>query len=190
MMPSPLKIFNRLITAVIILAAPSLLYPHPHVFIDPSVTVFIQNNQVTTLSLKWVFDEMTSGLCYEAFDNNKNKILDPAEEDNIRKNIFPGLAEYDYYTYITFDGVPLKKLNPGNLRAHFNKEKCMVYEFTITLNKTFSKSFSIYFTDKTIYSDFAYTAAEFKIAGKPAGRLTISERDDDYKKKIVFKKSN
>ena len=111
-----------LVAAALLLNSLSLL-AHPHVFIDPRVQITINDGILKSFEITWTFDEMTSALCYESFDKNNNKKLDPDELTYIRKDIFPSLAEYDYYTYVKTDNIKLRNIQPDKFTAFFNENK-------------------------------------------------------------------
>jgi len=83
-------------------------FSHPHVFIDNSLKIVFNEKGLANINLKWVFDEMFSGMIIYEFDKNKNGKFEASEIEEIRKGAFGHLKNFDYFTHIKINGQQFK----------------------------------------------------------------------------------
>ncbi len=107
------------------------------------------------IRVTWIFDEMTSLNCLEAFDRNKNGRLDKAEINHVRKKIFPNLARYGYYIRMEIDGKKWGRIRPEKFTGTYTKQKRLVYRFFVPVKKTVRRKIRFYFNDDTIFTAFS-----------------------------------
>ncbi len=130
------------------------LFAHPHVFVKPKLHFIITKKVLKEIKVKWIFDSMTTNLVLETFDRNKNKRLDKKETAIIKKRVFPGLAQFHYYTYIIIDGRSII-IRPKNFKSYIKNRK-LVYSFKIKVNKKIKKQIKTWSQDKSIYVSFDF----------------------------------
>lgn len=90
-----------------LVAAPRL-EAHPHVWVSVETTVVYQNGSFTGVKQRWLFDEFYSAQAIEGLDTNRDGKLDRAELAELAKVNMEGLKEFDYFTFPTLAGQPLK----------------------------------------------------------------------------------
>lgn len=121
----------------------SLVYAHPHVFIDTKVHVLPEK-----IVIVWSFDEMTSAMLMDDYDKNKNKKLDPDEIAFMEKDHFRTLEPYSYFTHMSDgkDEFNLKRII--EFTAAFENKK-LLYTFAIPKPKL--KKYELRFYDAEMY---------------------------------------
>ena len=170
-----------------------IIYPcgavlgHPHVFISPKVTLRMEGYNIKKAGIRWVFDRMTSNSMMEYLDRDSDGKLSEKETRHIKKEVFPSLSKYDYYTFIRIDGEPIKNPEPVNFEIFLSEKNKLEYRFDFTINKNVKERVSMVFEDSTIYTAFDFSAGSVKLLG-PGGEkldLPIEEVDSDYSTKVV-----
>ena len=133
---------------------PIILFAHPHTFLDVYTDVKSKNNQVETITFKWVFDDMTSQLLIMEFDLNMDGSIDKEEVEYIKTNYFDSLIQYNYYTNLKILN-KIQKIKPKNFTSYIEDMK-IVYQFEIEINKD-KKDIAI-----EIYDEERFTALVLK----------------------------
>lgn len=110
------------------LLAPFGVAAHPHVFAEASLDV-VANDDGTLGELRnvWRFDDMFSSSVVLDFDKNTDLKLDHAELEELAGVIHESLADYDYFSFITQDGKPIKIAKPDALHADFKDGRLLVF---------------------------------------------------------------
>ena len=165
-----------------ILLFPFLLLAHPHTFLDVYTDVKSKNNQVESITFKWVFDDMTSQLLVMEFDQNMDGKLDENEVEYIKTNYFDSLKQYNFYTN-------LKVLNksqftmPKNFTSYIEDMK-VVYQFQIDINKN-KKNIEV-----EIYDEERFTALVLKkefVTSKIKYKVSDVDNDIYFGYRLDFK---
>ncbi len=153
------------------------LAAHPHVFIEHTVEIQVNDSGVHALKLRWVFDEMFSSMLIQDFDTNKNKKIDPSENPVVKKNGFDNLLEYHYFVFMKMGGKSFYPSRAGDFQASIANNR-LVYSFTVPVTlKTggFPAKAELVIKDPSNYADLTL------IKGNPVtvlntGSLKISHR--------------
>jgi len=133
---------------------PLILFAHPHTFLDVYTDVKSKDNQVETITFKWVFDDMTSQLLTMEFDLNMDGKIDKEEVEYIKTNYFDSLIQYNYYTNLKILN-KIQTTKPKNFTSYIEDMK-IVYQFEIEINKD-KKDIAI-----EIYDEERFTALVLK----------------------------
>ncbi len=110
----------------------TLLFSHPHVFVDVKFDITISKDQ-SKIDVFWYFDEMTSSLLLMDFDQNRNNKLEKEEIDFLKQESFDNLKEFNYYISSHQKNKKLKFSQPQNFTAYMEGVK-LVYKFSISTN--------------------------------------------------------
>jgi ABC-type uncharacterized transport system substrate-binding protein len=110
----------------------TLLFSHPHVFIDVKFDIAINQNS-SDIDVFWYFDEMTSNLLLMDFDQNRNNKLEKEEIAFLKQESFDNLKEFNYYISPHQKNKKLKFSEPQNFTAYIEGAK-LVYKFSISTN--------------------------------------------------------
>jgi len=108
---------------------PIMAIAHPHVFIDVVYDVKIKPN-CTQIDISWTLDEMNSQMLLFDFGIFSNKDITQEKIDFIEKEYFSKLAEFDYFSFISFNGKTIEIPTPTNFRVSVDNHK-LSYHFTI-----------------------------------------------------------
>lgn len=84
--------------AVLWLAQPAAA--HPHIWIDATVTVQVENERIDAVRVEWTFDEFFSAVLLEDFDLDRSGHFDAEEVERIYEAIEPNLRILGYMTHI------------------------------------------------------------------------------------------
>lgn len=95
--------FCFLLFIFISLLAPNVLFAHPHVFIDNTLTIVFDQNGLKGIKAKWDFDEMYSSTLIQDFDMNKDCEFNNTEIEKIKQEAFSNLKNFNYFTCIVID---------------------------------------------------------------------------------------
>jgi ABC-type uncharacterized transport system substrate-binding protein len=102
------------------LAAPTIAFAHPHIFVEARLEVVAGNDgNVQELRNVWRFDEVFSSTVLLDFDKNSNLKLDPEELKAVGKTVKESLADFDYYTNISQNGAPVEIAPPDVINVDF-----------------------------------------------------------------------
>ncbi|MCK4935302.1 MAG: DUF1007 family protein [Elusimicrobiales bacterium] len=164
---------TKAIILFLILLSPVSLYAHPHVWIDASVKIHLNDKkQVTAITEVWEFDDMFSLAVIEANDKNKDKKFDKEETLSVKNSYFLNLKNYGFYTNVFVDGkeFPLS-MTLSSFSAEIVDEK-VIYVFTIKLSKPldpFKHKVDLGIYDSEYYADIFYAQDPFYAQGIKEG---------------------
>ena len=108
-------------------------FSHPHVFIENAFTFIFDDNNLSGIRIKWIFDEMFSASIIMDFDSNRNNIFEENEIKEVEQGAFSNLANYNYYLYITIDNTKFSISEIKDFKAEITDNR-IVYYFFIPLN--------------------------------------------------------
>ncbi len=110
----------------------------------------------------WVFDEMFSSALIMDFYQNTDNVIEPEELTDIAKTILGSAKEYQFFTFLKDEGMPLALDAPDRFRAVFeNGRLILLVEMTPAKPLALAKSdltLSIY--DPSYYVPFEIGADE------------------------------
>jgi len=162
----------------------TLLFAHPHIFIDIYPDVVVENGIIKKLHFTWKIDEMSSSMILMDTDSNGNGKIDPNEEKSVEENYFNTMTDYDFYTFIK---VANKKI-PFPQITHFHpfmENHKMCYGFDLELH-TKAKETSLEFGDSDFYVALTLKDKFVKIKGAKA-KVTGVDNDFYYGYRLEFK---
>ncbi len=153
------------------------LAAHPHVFIEHSVEIQVNDSGVQALKLRWVFDEMFSSLLIQDFDTNKNKKIDPSENPVVKKNGFDNLKEYHYFVFMKMGKKSYYPSHAEAFQATIARNR-LVYIFTVPVTLKpgrFPAKAELVIRDPSNYTDLTLIKSN-PVTVTNAGSLKISHR--------------
>ena len=113
-------------------ALPSLLFAHPHVFIDTYFTIEMTPRHLHSASVTWIMDEMTSMSLLMDFDSDHNEKFDPAETEALKADAFDHLQDQGYYLRLELDKKVLAPV-PGRFWLEVADHR-VLYHFTVPMD--------------------------------------------------------
>jgi ABC-type uncharacterized transport system substrate-binding protein len=157
-------------TVFLTLISSLLLFAHPHTFIDVHPTL-----KEESMTLKWVFDEMTSQILMMDFDTDHDRVLSAKESQRIYTNNFASLKSFGYYTYLYHNDTKLSTPEAQSFRASAEKSR-VVFTFTLPMQKGVDK---IMFYDEEMFSAFVLQETFIKKTD-PQKQYRLKELDGDF----------
>lgn len=86
----------------LIIGHPGAAKAHPHVWIDYSVAVVFDNQQLAGFEMEWIVDSMLSEQIIH--ENKLNQgLADARQTEAVRSGFFDNLRHYNYFTHIWVD---------------------------------------------------------------------------------------
>ncbi|HDT15756.1 MAG TPA: DUF1007 family protein, partial [Firmicutes bacterium] len=158
------------------------VFSHPHVFIEPQVTLIVKKNFVEKAVITWIFDRMTSSAMIEHLGGGEGKSLDGKKVKKIKDEIFPGLSQYGYYTFISIDGGENMEIKPRDLDIRISEEGNLIYEFTVPVEREAGSKVSVYFEDDEIYTAFDFEQWNISVreSGGGEAEITVNTKERPY----------
>ena len=87
------------------LLLPMQSFAHPHVWVETSLKLLVNNGEITGIRVNWVFDELYSASFLLSADTNKNKKLEKAEAAHTVKTVFvDGQQRLHPFMHIVLNG--------------------------------------------------------------------------------------
>lgn len=121
-----------LCAAAFLALAPLPAGAHPHIWVSSVTTFIFEAGKVTTLRMRWTFDDLFSAALIDDFDVNRDKALVADEIEQLRLGAFENLKEVSYFTDFRRDG-ELVKFNEARDFTAAIKDGLVVYTFTLVL---------------------------------------------------------
>lgn len=129
---SPLHAVSALVIAGLMLGTATTAVAHAHVFILDTVEIVFSGKQVTTLKLRWAFDELFSDGMFKDFDANGDLAFDEAEVRVIHDMSLESMKEFGYFTHLWVNGNLQQSF--GDVTLDIGSEgNIVIYEWIITL---------------------------------------------------------
>ncbi len=142
---------------------------HPHVFIETSITVSYDKNTIDKLLVCYNFDQMFSADLKQNFDKNQSNQFEPDEIEDIRKNAFANLVNYNYFVHVVDGGHKLKIESVNNFNATIGADGIVQYSFSVDTEintATPNKVVKIAAFDHSYYIDVRLNEANIKFKNK------------------------
>lgn len=154
-----IKLNKVFLVAFLFFLSATVVFSHPHIFIDASLTFEFHDRELTGIRVRWLFDEMFSASIIMDFDTDRNRTLSAREIKAIELGAFSNLKNFHYFLHLEIDG--LKRV-AGNV-AEFNAEIVstqLVYQFFVPLHVSAGaddKLIRAACFDDTYFCDVKYT---------------------------------
>lgn len=126
---------------------------HPHVFVEPSVTLVFDDKGLAGVRHRWVFDDMFSIMILGDYDTNYDMVLDPAEIAALKSGAFDNISEWHYFTYLWTAGQPQAVECIQGFTASVHNAG-LTYEFFVPFRAEPGTPASIAVFDPDYYVDF------------------------------------
>lgn len=164
---------------------------HPHVTVSHRATVAFEKGGVAAINHVWFFDEFYSAMAVEGLDTNKDGKFSREELAELTKTNAEGLKDFDYFTFPTRGGQPLKLGAPatGDFWSEV-KDGQLALHFRVPLAEPLADpsgfQFSVYDPSYFIAFDFV-KQNPVDLAGAPAGctaDVAVPKQEADGAKKL------
>ncbi len=160
----------------LLILLPILAHAHPHMWIDGTIELHLDNSGLSALTATWAFDEFNSAEMIFMFDDDLDGELSRAEVEAIRDQAFAHLVQLDYFL-IAFAGQDRLEIpQADSFDARIERGR-LIYEFTVPLRLPWSRldDTVIAFFDVSYFIDFLSEGARDRYAH---GSRTVRLRSD------------
>nr|WP_321266386.1 DUF1007 family protein [uncultured Sulfurimonas sp.] len=153
----------------------TLLFSHPHTFIEVYPSVEVKDEKISNLHFKWKLDDMTSSILVMEFDKNGDKEIDANENHYAYKNYFTLLESFGLYTEIKIKDKVQRLPKATNFKTSIEDGRvCYSFDLKGSYN---IKDLRVEFGDKDLYVAMIIKKEFLKVKGAKA---KISEVDYDF----------
>jgi len=109
------------------------IWCHPHIFIEPGITVRQSDSGITGFGIQWTWDKKWSYGVLQNCDLNSDGFFTDEETDLVFRDFFIELRDFDFFTKIIINGKGRKIERIEDFNVSLNKDQQVVYRFFIPL---------------------------------------------------------
>lgn len=170
------RTLSILLLILLIFVTPNI-FSHPHMFLDTELVVWDSPEGMEGFSVVWHFDKVFTASIKMDYDRNKDGIFNKEETRAVYENAFINLKNYDYFTYIMWEGDTYIPSSIENFQVRLEEGR-LIYEFFVPFQirsrgSPIQLRVAVY--DKSFFCDVAYAEEEpVKIAGAEVFNLSYS----------------
>ena len=165
-----------LLAALVSLAFAAPARAHPHVWVTmKSELVFAGDGTVTGVRHAWSFDDMFSAFATQGLESKDKDKFTREELAPLAKVNVESLKEYDYFTYVTADGVKTPLTDPQPDYWLDYNDSVLTLHFTLPLKTPVkAKELKVEIYDPSIFVDFSFAKqAPVRLVGAPQCKLDL-----------------
>ena len=146
---------KRVLFLTLLAAIAVALQAHPHMWIDGTFELRLDNQGLSGIVATWTFDEFNSSEMIFMFDDDFDGELSPAEVRRIHDEAFVHLVQLDYFV-VAFSGRRELKIPEAEAFDARIDQGQLVYEFTLPLRVAWQDldDLVIAFFDESFFIDF------------------------------------
>ncbi|WP_414675724.1 DUF1007 family protein [Methyloceanibacter sp.] len=145
---------------------------HPHVWATVRAEIVLgENHQITGIRQNWTFDEFYTAMAVQGLDTNNDGVYSKQELAPLAKVNVESLKEFDYFTFVHFDGEDDKLIKlkpPVDYWVDYDKN-VLTLHFTLPLETpvdTHGKPVAVDVYDPSFFVAFGFaTENAVKLAG-------------------------
>jgi ABC-type uncharacterized transport system substrate-binding protein len=128
---------------------------HPHIWIDGSIRLLVDDLGLHAVEVTWVFDDFNSADMISLFDENGDGRISASDSEGFRTKAFEHLNESGYFTLLSRGTERLAIAEARNFRAETRGGR-LVYRFQLPIRIGWRDmdGLVISFFDHTYYTDF------------------------------------
>ena len=160
-----------LILALSVTMAAAEARANPDVWVETTITVAFDEQQVSGLGFSWAFDDFYSARTIQTYDLDGDGTLNSLEVRNLRAETFDPLSPVDYFIHV-WSGEEKRERHNVDRFATRLEENHLVYEFSLAINPPLNpkhKSVAISLFDPEIFVDFNFVDSAYLLV---SGEMT------------------
>lgn len=101
---------------------------HPHVWIEMrSDVVFNDQGLISAVNLMWTFDDGYAKIALDGLDKNGDGVYDPSELEPLTRENLDSLKDYNYFTYVRYNGKPQAIAAPTEAGQIYSDDKLQLH---------------------------------------------------------------
>lgn len=144
-------------------------FSHPHMFIDTSTQLIIEQGRVRSVKAVWKFEKMSSQSIIYTFDENKDSHLSPKEEGVLKSTVINNLKKHDFFTKFFINRKEVSM--PKEVRHSVRIEKEIlfidfIFPFDIEISDK-EKIVAVTIYDSTLFTAFSGDKDGAEVVGEP-----------------------
>lgn len=182
-------------TAMILVAGMTMLatapsaFAHPHVWIDANAEFVFENDKITAIRVRWLFDDLFSMTMIDEFDKNHDTRFSDEENTAVHDNAFAALSEFSWLTHLRKNEELVSFAGATDFVADITDDRRVSYDFKLMLETPLDPikdaiSLSVY--DAEYYIDVAYTQVDPVLFAGAKNLSCHFEMSEDEKNRIYF----
>jgi ABC-type uncharacterized transport system substrate-binding protein len=176
--------FKRLALVIGMLVAASAAQAHPHVWVTMrTALVYDADGNITGVRHAWAFDDMFSAFATQGLESKEKGKFTREELAPLAKVNVESLKEYDYFTYVTADGLKIELTDPAPDYWLDFADSVLTLNFTLPLKKPVkAKELKVEVYDPTIFVDFEWAKDKpvSMVGGKGCKADVVKPREMTY----------
>jgi len=161
---------------MILAAAPALA--HPHVFIHNTMTVLFDEQKLSGITFRWVFDDMFSEMILTDFKPEADGTFSEKTTKTIKAGAFDDLENYHYFLAFSVGKNPIRHFRIEQFVPSVRKGGALVYSFFVPLNlpdQSEDRTLRVTVYDDTYFVAFDVMHAEdVTVKGDGAAEVALS----------------
>ena len=120
----------------------SVAFAHPHVFVDASVKVLFNENGLSGVQNRWVYDEVYSRATIASVDENDDGKLSVEEGEGLKSIILGEVARSNYFNYVQSGSVFLGAKAVTDFKASVKNGR-LVLDFVVVFTAPVGADYSM-----------------------------------------------
>ncbi len=120
----------------------SVAFAHPHVFVDASVKVLFNENGLSGVQNRWVYDEVYSRATIASVDENDDGKLSVEEGEGLKSIILGEVAKSNYFNYVQSGSVFLGAKAVTDFKASVKNGR-LVLDFVVVFTAPVGADYSM-----------------------------------------------
>ena len=178
-----------MVAGMTMLATAPSAFAHPHVWIDANAEFVFEDDKITAIQVRWLFDDLFSMAVIDEFDQNHDTRFFGDENTAVRDNAFAALAEFSWLTHLRRNEELVSFAGATDFQADITDDRRVSYDFKLTLETPLDPmkdaiSLSVY--DAEYYIDVAYTQVDPVLFSGTKSLSCHFEMSEDEKNRIYF----
>jgi ABC-type uncharacterized transport system substrate-binding protein len=182
-------VLSSLVAGITALATSTPALAHPHVWIDANAEFVFEDNKITAVHVRWLFDDLFSMTLIDEFDQNHDARFFDAENTAVRDNAFAALSDVSWLTHLRRNEDLVGFTGATDFKADVTDDRRVTYDFKLTLAEPLDPkkddvSLSVY--DAEYYIDVAFTQVDPILFSGNTNLSCHFEMSEDEKNRIYF----
>lgn len=134
------------------------VWAHPHVWVDMGIEVIVEGNRVQGFWVEWSFDEMMTAMVVTDIPPGPNGQFTPAAQQRVFRDYFRNLSNFNYFTYVWWDKVPLPVTRVENFQPSVVNRR-LFYRFFVPIGRSLPAAgveLTVSMYDETYWTDMGF----------------------------------
>ncbi len=158
---------------------------HPHVFIVPKVHFSFGGEQLNSIHVEWIFDEMTTLAAFGAGAMGETYRLESSQHNTVWGQSIPMPSILGDLCSIELDGVAVTLAQPIEIQMAVVKGQ-LIYSFSFRLDQPIKNTGKAWFFDQSNFIAFDTLSGTYDITQTAGATPVFQVQKEKYVDKIVL----